>query len=617
MVFKKAAGTVIKRKREVEEETVEERKKQKRLEQKELKKNRKNARAHGDAVARAKAIWERVRPGATAISGEKRFKLVEELMTLLRGQVMSFAAKHDGSRVVQWALKAGSEPQRLEIFGELQGQLAELMCSPYGHFVVRACLGYLRKPQLKQLLEEIRGSVRKLLTHRTASIVLDRIYCLYANSHQQADMMSELYAPKFELIFPGESSSAVEVEDDAAKAAKAQPNLPLFHSQLARLLAKYPAKAGPVMEYLAKTINVVVHKGTLNSTLAHVALEQYLLNATETQRAAMIESVRDSLVEVMHTAPGARAAILAISHGTTKDRKAIVRSFKGFVARIAMEEYGHLVLIRALTVIDDTVLTYKTLLKELVEAPAAPGGETPPSLAELVCDPFASRVFTNILALCKPQHLAPWQMYILSLTRGNRSGDEAGASEPKHYSKKSPELIQAQLLQKFAAPLFAAATESVDAALSETSSAALIAELVTAPIESLASQADARAALVDAILAGVLTDGDDGEPAGYIFDFAASRALKAMVRASEADTASEFGFNFAAALVARLTDAAGNDGALWGSLATSRGSDFVLLSLLESDLTGSVIADHLAPHADAIAAASNPGAKHISKRLSK
>jgi hypothetical protein len=32
-------------------------------------------------------------------------------------------------------------------------------------------------------------------------------------------------------------------------------------------------------------------------------------------------------------------------HGTAKDRKAIVKSFKTFVTKIATEEYGHLVLL--------------------------------------------------------------------------------------------------------------------------------------------------------------------------------------------------------------------------------------------------------------------------------
>jgi hypothetical protein len=42
---------------------------------------------------------------------------------------------------------------------------------------------------------------------------------------------------------------------------------------------------------------------------------------------------------------GALAGLQCVWHGTAKDRKAIVKSFKTFVTKIATEEYGHLVLL--------------------------------------------------------------------------------------------------------------------------------------------------------------------------------------------------------------------------------------------------------------------------------
>ena len=41
---------------------------------------------------------------------------------------------------------------------------------------------------------------------------------------------------------------------------------------------------------------------------------------------------------------GAYVALMCIWHGTAKDRKAIIKSFKTFMMKTAQEEYGHLVL---------------------------------------------------------------------------------------------------------------------------------------------------------------------------------------------------------------------------------------------------------------------------------
>ena len=42
---------------------------------------------------------------------------------------------------------------------------------------------------------------------------------------------------------------------------------------------------------------------------------------------------------------GALAGLACVWHGTAKDRKAIIKSFKTFVTKIATEEHGHLVLL--------------------------------------------------------------------------------------------------------------------------------------------------------------------------------------------------------------------------------------------------------------------------------
>ena len=67
----------------------------------------------------------------------------------------------------------------------------------------------------------------------------------------------------------------------------------------------------------------------------------------------------------MHTKDGAHAASLLVSHGAAKDRKAMVKSIKEIIPRMATDQYGHTVLIAICAVVDDTKLVSKAVLAEL------------------------------------------------------------------------------------------------------------------------------------------------------------------------------------------------------------------------------------------------------------
>ena len=55
-------------------------------------------------------------------------------------------------------------------------------------------------------------------------------------------------------------------------------------------------------------------------------------------RSDLIEQLREVCVHVLHSGDGARLSSLAVFHGTPKDRKATVKSFKTFVAKICGEQ---------------------------------------------------------------------------------------------------------------------------------------------------------------------------------------------------------------------------------------------------------------------------------------
>ncbi len=76
----------------------------------------------------------------------------------------------------------------------------------------------------------------------------------------------------------------------------------------------------------------------------------------------MIESLRESAPHMVHTRDGTRVAMTCVWWGSVKDRKSLVKSLKGHVAKLCQEEHGHLLLLAVFDCVDDTVLVQKAIL---------------------------------------------------------------------------------------------------------------------------------------------------------------------------------------------------------------------------------------------------------------
>lgn len=154
----------------------------------------------------------------------------------------------------------------------------------------------------------------------------------------------------------------------------------------------------------------------------------------------MIELLKDHLVHMLHTREGALVAQYCILHATPKDRKHIIKAFKGFMHSIAREQYGHAVLISCFECIDDTVLLGKAVLGELVsetggpaDAPALSGSQ----LDELMRHQYGSRVLLYLLTGRNKRYQPSY------LIKELESTDETRAQT----TKKDPEMRSRQLLE--------------------------------------------------------------------------------------------------------------------------------------------------------------------------
>ncbi|KAH8591663.1 armadillo-type protein [Bisporella sp. PMI_857] len=324
--------------------------------QKQLANERKAAKPLADQLARTKKLWERLRR-KSHVPSEERKQLVAELFEIITGNIKDYVLKHDSVRVVQTALKYANTEQKKMIAKELQGTYRQLAESRYAKFLIGKLLVQGDDEIRDLIVPEFFGHVRRLIKHPEASWILDDVYRGVATKQQKAIILREWYGAEFSL-FKKESSEKVP-------------------SELSEILAADPSKRAPIMRYLQELINHLIQKKLTGFTLLHDAMLQYFLNAkpgTE-EITDYIELLKgddegDLLKNLAFTKSGARVVSLALSYGTAKDRKHILRTYKDLLQTMAADPYAHIVILTAYEVIDDTVLTSKSIFPELLSKDA-------------------------------------------------------------------------------------------------------------------------------------------------------------------------------------------------------------------------------------------------------
>lgn len=136
------------------------------------------------------------------------------------------------------------------------------------------------------------------------------------------------------------------------------------------------------MEYLENQINQLLQKKQSGFTMLHDAMLQYFLACRPgtTEINDFLEQFRadptlkegqepdnvDLLKNLAFTKSGSRLVSLALAYGSAKDRKQFLKPYKDAVEMMAFDINAHHVLLAALALVDDTKLTSKSILGELL-----------------------------------------------------------------------------------------------------------------------------------------------------------------------------------------------------------------------------------------------------------
>ncbi|KAK9126304.1 hypothetical protein Scep_015150 [Stephania cephalantha] len=127
-----------------------------------------------------------------------------------------------------------------------------------------------------------------------------------------------------------------------------------------------PAIRSSVQRELASVIQPILEKGIVDHSIIHRALLEYLSIADKSSATDVIEQLSGPLlVRMIGTRDGAKLGMLCIKHGGAKGRKKIIKGMKGHVGKIAHDQYGCMVLVSILSMVDDTKLLSKVAIREL------------------------------------------------------------------------------------------------------------------------------------------------------------------------------------------------------------------------------------------------------------
>lgn len=321
------------------------------MKQKALQQERKAAKPNADIISRSKQLWERLRR-KSHVPLEERKKLIAELFDVIGGRVKDFVFKHDSVRVIQTALKYANVEQRKQIAQELQGSYNELAQSRYAKFLIGKLIVHGDTEIRDLIIPEFYGHVKRLIRHPEASWILDDIYRMVATKQQKTSLLREWYGPEFVLFKDKETEGTAE---------------------LSQIFEKHPEKRSPAMNFLHDMINHLVQKQQTGFTMLHDAMLQYFLNTKtgSTDANEFIELLKgdeegDLVKNLAFTQSGSRLMCLSLAHSNAKDRKLLIRNYRDTIKMMASDLHGHTVILTAFEVIDDTKLTAKTFLTELL-----------------------------------------------------------------------------------------------------------------------------------------------------------------------------------------------------------------------------------------------------------
>lgn len=330
-----------------------------------------HSKKHADLVVELLPLWEVLRREDTPEA--KRFEIIDAIIKKAQDKLYDLCYAHDTARIVECAVKHGTEAQRWILFSHLKKHLRILATSRYAKFILIKLLKYGAKEHQLEMFKVFRGHVARLVKNRVACELVDMLFTDYANATQRGELMQELYGNVHALQL---SEHRVHSLKDACALNPQKSKIILYNvtnlliSLVQKGLAKYSIVQHLLLEYLhtipidapepahskADPMEVDDVSGKLNNVDGDGDFTTLLELLTENQ-----------IVPMLHTRVGVRAALRVLWISPPRLRKVFVRGLKTCISSIACNEHGHLLLIGLLDSVDDIELLRKLVIKEILQ----------------------------------------------------------------------------------------------------------------------------------------------------------------------------------------------------------------------------------------------------------
>ncbi|KAL3812975.1 hypothetical protein ACJIZ3_014243 [Penstemon smallii] len=388
----------------VKKDETEVSKKVQRIRSKELAEARKKKRKkHYSLEQELALLWEKMR--RRNIAKNDRSMLVSEALKKMKGKISEIASSHVSSRVLQTCVKHCSQEERNAVFVELRPNFIAMSTNTYAVHLVTKMLDNAPKEQLAEFISSLHGHVASLLRHMVGSLVVEHVYNL-GNATQKQALLVELYSPELQLF-----KDMVTVKE----------------TRLVDIISKLKLQKSSVIRHMTSVLQPILEKGILDHSIVHRAILEYLTIADKTSAADIIQQLSGlDLVRMIHTNDGSRLGILCVKHGSAKERKKIIKGMKSHVQKIAQDKFGSMVLVCIFSVVDDTKLVSKIIIRELES-----------NLKELLLQQSGQRLILQLLHPNSTRYLTPNDITSLGLSipslsnKGELNDGEAAEEEKK------------------------------------------------------------------------------------------------------------------------------------------------------------------------------------------
>ncbi|XP_057487194.1 pumilio homolog 24-like [Actinidia eriantha] len=356
---------------------------ERRLQAKELAEARKKKRKpHYTLEQELASLWEKTRQ--RNIAKQDRSKLVSEALRKMKGKIPEIASSHVSSRVLQTCVKYCSQDERNAVYEELRPHFLTLACNTYAVHLVKKMLDTASKEQLGEFISFLHGHVASLLRHMVGSVVIEHAYQL-GNATQKRTLLMELYSTELQLF-----KDLVSMKE----------------TRLIDVISRLGLQKASVLRHMSSVFQPILEKGIVDHSILHKALMEYFSIADQSSAADIIQQLSGPLlVRMVDSREGSRIAMLCVKHGSAKERKKIIKGMKGYTGKIAHDQRGSMVLVCILSIVDDTKLVAKAVIRELQTI-----------LKDLVLDKNGRRPLLQLLHPNCPRYFSPDDLASLNLS---------------------------------------------------------------------------------------------------------------------------------------------------------------------------------------------------------